>query len=58
MRSNRVLREYLPTLEDKVLGCWCKTGSHGEVIIKLYNEYVTEKEDSKLKNDNVFCYKM
>ena len=21
MRSNRVLREYLPTLEDKVLGC-------------------------------------
>ena len=41
MRSNGVLLEYLPMLEDKVLGCWCKTGCHGEVIIKLYNEYVT-----------------
>ena len=28
--------------------------SDGEVIIKLYNEYVTYNEDSKLKNDNVF----
>ena len=54
MRSNGVLLEYLPMLEDKVLGCWCKTGCHGEVIIKLYNEYVTYNEDSKLKNDNVF----
>jgi len=40
MRRNDVLKEYLSTLEDKVLGRWCKSGCHGEVIMKLYNEYV------------------
>merc|ERR1712215_326229 len=54
MRSNGVLLEYLPMLEDKVLGCWCKTGCHGEVIIKLYNEYVTYNEDSKL--NRISCW--
>ena len=51
IRSNTVLMESIPSLENKVLGCWCSplsdcngevitlSGCHGEVLLKLYNEY-------------------
>ena len=45
VRSNEGLMECLPLLEDKVLGCWCKCGCHGEVLIKLYNEHVAQKKE-------------
>jgi len=49
IRSNDVLMQSIPSLENKVLGCWCEplqdsagvsiSGCHGEVLIKLYHEY-------------------
>ena len=34
-----------PYLENKVLGCWCESGCHGEVLIKLYHEYKNETKE-------------
>ena len=51
IRSHAVLYNCIPSLENKVPGCWCEplTSSngevitlsecHGDVLIKLYNEY-------------------
>jgi hypothetical protein len=50
IRSNEVLMKSIPSLVNKVLGCWCSPlcldgkvstlpDCHGEVLIKLYNEY-------------------
>ena len=51
IRSNEVLMKCIPHLKNKELGCWCEplsvsngevitlSGCHGEVLIKLYNEY-------------------
>ena len=42
VRSNEVLMKQIPYLENKVLGCWCESDCHGEVLIKLYHEYKNE----------------
>ena len=42
IRHKDVLKQYLPGLKDKVLGCFCTNECHGEVLIKLYNEYVED----------------
>ena len=48
IRSQAVLYNCIPSLTNTVLGCWCEplTSSngevsecHGDVLIKLYNEY-------------------
>jgi hypothetical protein len=40
LRNNKELLELLPTLKDKILGCWCSPKPcHGDILIKLYNEY-------------------
>ena len=48
IRSHAVLYNCIPSLTNTVLGCWCEplTSSngevsecHGDVLIKLYNEY-------------------
>ena len=44
IRHNDVLKQCLPELKDKVLGCWCTTGCHGEVLIKHYNAFVCEND--------------
>ena len=44
VRSNEVLMKYIPQLENKVLGCWCNSDCHGEVLIKLYNERVDKSQ--------------
>ena len=36
-------------LENKVLGCWCESGCHGEVLIKLYHEYKNESAELQIK---------
>lgn len=39
VRSSKVLMRALPSLEGKVLGCWCPPRPcHGEVLIKLLEE--------------------
>ena len=52
IRSQAVLYNCIPSLTNTVLGCWCEplTSSnvevsecHGDVLIKLYNEYVTTR---------------
>ena len=35
VRSSEVLMKCIPTLENKVLGCWCSSDCHGEIL----NEY-------------------
>ena len=52
IRSNQILMNSIPSLANKVLGCWCEAlydsngevitlkECHGEVLIGLYNEYV------------------
>ena len=42
VRNNEVLKKCIQYLENKVLGCWCNSNCHGEVLIKLYNEYIEE----------------
>ena len=42
--QNDVLKQCLPQLKDKVLGCWCTPGCHGEVLIKLYKEFMCEND--------------
>ena len=51
IRSHPNLLSCIPSLENKVLGCWCEplydsngevitlSECHGDVLIKLYNEY-------------------
>ena len=43
IRSNDVLMQAIPTLANKVLGCWCEPNGasecHGDVLLKLYYEY-------------------
>jgi hypothetical protein len=42
IRNNPSLLDDLPELKDKVLGCWCAPKPcHGDVLKKLYKEYVT-----------------
>ena len=48
IRNNDILKKCLPALKDKVLGCWCTNGCHGEVLIKLYKQYVHENDESKM----------
>ena len=55
IRRNDVLMHAIPSLANKVLGCWCepvydsngevKTLSecHGKILIDLYNEYLTTR---------------
>lgn len=39
----------LPELENKTLGCWCKPlACHGDVLVELVNEYVTNKRNPGL----------
>ena len=39
VRSSKILMRALPSLEGKVLGCWCPPRQcHGEVLIKLLEE--------------------
>ena len=39
VRSSKILMRALPSLEGKVLGCWCPPRPcHGEVLIKLLEE--------------------
>ena len=47
VRSNEALMNQLDYLENKVLGCWCTSDCHGEVLIKLYNEKKAEAEKNK-----------
>lgn len=48
------LWEQLPTLAGLEMGCWCedahlpKSGCHGQILIRLYDEY-TRKEEEKMK---------
>ena len=44
VRSNESLMSQLDYLENKVLGCWCDSNCHGEVLIKLYHERKNEVE--------------
>ena len=41
---NDVLKQSLSELKDKILGCFRTNECHGEVLIKLYKEYVRENE--------------
>ena len=43
VRSNEEMMKRIPYLKNKVLGCWCESDCHGEVLIKLYNEVVHNK---------------
>ena len=53
IRSNQVLMNSIPSLANKVLGCWCEpvydsNGAalkecHGNILIELYNDYVTTR---------------
>ena len=37
--------EKLTELENKVIGCWCRDNCHGEILIKLYREFVEKGEN-------------
>ena len=43
IRSNDVMMQAIPTLANKVLGCWCEPNGasecQGDVLLKLYYEY-------------------
>lgn len=40
VRSNKKLMSLLPTLQGKILGCWCiLLFCHGDVLIKLVKEF-------------------
>lgn len=47
VRANEGLMALIPTLAGQRLGCWCKQKAtdpcHGDVIVKLYRELVSEK---------------
>ena len=55
IKRNDVLLHALGSLTDKVLGCWCEpvyasngevislSQCHGNILIELYNEYVTTR---------------
>lgn len=44
VRSSKILMRALPSLEGKVLGCWCPPRPcHGEVLIKLLEELHHDK---------------
>ena len=45
--------EKLTELENKVLGCWCKDNCHGEILIKLYREFVANEKNWSLKREFV-----
>jgi hypothetical protein len=46
IRHNPALKECIPQLENKVMGCWCTDARdcHGEILIKLYKEYEEAKK--------------
>jgi hypothetical protein len=45
IRSRPDLLELIPSLEGKVLGCWCKPKRcHGDVLVKLINELKIENK--------------
>ena len=37
--------EKLTELENKVIGCWCTDNCHGEILIKLYREFVENEKN-------------
>ena len=45
--------EKLTELEHKVLECWCKDNCHGEILIKLYKEFVENEKNQSLKREFV-----
>lgn len=46
-RNNKAIMKNLPTLKDKVLGCFCAPlPCHGDILIKLYDELI--KKNSSL----------
>ena len=49
IQHNPALKERIPQLENKVLGCWCTDAKdcHGEFLIKLYKEYEEAKKQKK-----------
>ena len=61
VRNTQNLFNCISELEGLELGCWCKPNyCHGDVLIKLYSEYV-EKNVRGIKNENPSylhkCYK-
>ena len=45
VRNTSNLFNSISELEGLELGCWCKPNyCHGEVLIKLYNEFVCEND--------------
>ena len=45
IRSRPDLLELLPSLEGKVLGCWCAPKKcHGDILVKLINELKVEQK--------------
>lgn len=49
IRDDAELMAAIPELKDQVLGCWCYPDfCHGDVLVKLYNEYLAEKVNQGL----------
>ena len=46
VRCNPHMIEKLTELENKVIGCWCIDNSHGEILIKLYREFVENEKNT------------
>ena len=46
VRCNPHMIEKLTVLENKVIGCWCTDNCHGEILIKLYREFVENEKNS------------
>lgn len=48
LRNQPDLLKLLPTLKNKILGCWCSPKScHGDIIIKLYNELINKGDNNE-----------
>jgi len=48
LRNQPDLIKLLPTLKNKILGCWCSPKScHGDIIIKLYNELINKGDNNE-----------
>lgn len=40
LMNQKYLVTLIPTLKDKILGCWCKPNScHGDILVKLADSY-------------------
>ena len=53
VRCNPHMIEKLTELENKVLECWCKDNCHGEILIKLYREFVENETNPSSQRENV-----